>query len=206
MSSDENPATRPRFPSDAFVGTATYYARFRPPYPRALIRDLLDRSGATGQGRAKPEGVTEPAPEPIPKVKTNLHPRFDSEFRRILRRSFLPLCAGSSLLLSGCVHRTVVEAAPAQPPTVIVEHEQNNPAPAVVVHEAPPPPREETPPPPPSSDQTWIAGHWEYRDGNYSWVPGHYAMPPQPTTTWVAGHWETQDGGYVYVPGYWSQQ
>lgn len=36
---------KPRFPADAFVGTASYYARYRPPYPEALTRDLLARAG-----------------------------------------------------------------------------------------------------------------------------------------------------------------
>src|SRR5262245_27841060 len=41
----------PNFPVDAFAGTAGYYARFRVPYPRALIDDLRARAGITGGGR-----------------------------------------------------------------------------------------------------------------------------------------------------------
>jgi ubiquinone/menaquinone biosynthesis C-methylase UbiE len=42
---------KPHFPPDAFVGTAPYYARYRVPYPRALLQDLVRRAGVTGQGR-----------------------------------------------------------------------------------------------------------------------------------------------------------
>jgi SAM-dependent methyltransferase len=41
----------PNYPADAFVGTAQYYARYRVPYPRALLDDLRMRAGVTGNGR-----------------------------------------------------------------------------------------------------------------------------------------------------------
>ena len=41
----------PSFPDDAFAGTATYYVRFRVPYPEILLKDLLDRSGALSSSR-----------------------------------------------------------------------------------------------------------------------------------------------------------
>jgi SAM-dependent methyltransferase len=41
----------PHFPVDAFAGTAECYARYRPPYPRALLDDLLTRAGVSGEGR-----------------------------------------------------------------------------------------------------------------------------------------------------------
>ncbi len=39
------------FSPDAFLGTASYYARYRVPYPRVLLQDLVQRAGVTGQGR-----------------------------------------------------------------------------------------------------------------------------------------------------------
>ncbi|HVU25605.1 MAG TPA: class I SAM-dependent methyltransferase [Opitutus sp.] len=39
------------FPIDAFAGTAACYARYRSPYPAALVADLLARAGTTGRGR-----------------------------------------------------------------------------------------------------------------------------------------------------------
>jgi SAM-dependent methyltransferase len=38
--------TKPRFPRDAFAGTAEHYLRYRLPYPDSLVRDLLARAGA----------------------------------------------------------------------------------------------------------------------------------------------------------------
>ena len=42
---------QPDFPVDAFAGTATYYVRYRVPYPAGLLQDLLARAGLTGAGR-----------------------------------------------------------------------------------------------------------------------------------------------------------
>jgi SAM-dependent methyltransferase len=42
---------KPNFPLDAFAGTASYYLRYRIPYPEALLRDLVERAGVTGGGR-----------------------------------------------------------------------------------------------------------------------------------------------------------
>ena len=40
----------PTFAADLFAGTAHDYARYRVPYPQALIDDLVSRSNITGQG------------------------------------------------------------------------------------------------------------------------------------------------------------
>src|SRR5918911_4618032 len=42
---------KPDFPPDAFAGTATYYLRYRVPYPQSLLKDLVERAGITGEGR-----------------------------------------------------------------------------------------------------------------------------------------------------------
>jgi ubiquinone/menaquinone biosynthesis C-methylase UbiE len=42
---------RIEFPRDLFRGTATFYARFRPPYPRPLFDDLVERVRPSGEGR-----------------------------------------------------------------------------------------------------------------------------------------------------------
>jgi SAM-dependent methyltransferase len=41
----------PEFRRDLYRGTASYYDRFRVPYPRALSDDLLERAGVSGDGR-----------------------------------------------------------------------------------------------------------------------------------------------------------
>jgi len=38
---------KPDFPDDAFAGTAEYYAKYRVPYPKALLDDLIERAGIT---------------------------------------------------------------------------------------------------------------------------------------------------------------
>jgi SAM-dependent methyltransferase len=40
----------PNFPTDAFVGTAAFYARYRVPYHENLIHDLAARAGLSGSG------------------------------------------------------------------------------------------------------------------------------------------------------------
>src|SRR5919108_4889771 len=42
---------KPNFPVDAFAGTATYYVRYRVPYPAGLLKDLIARAGITGKRR-----------------------------------------------------------------------------------------------------------------------------------------------------------
>jgi ubiquinone/menaquinone biosynthesis C-methylase UbiE len=42
---------KPDFPLDAFAGTASYYLRYRVPYPKALLQNLVERAGVTGQGQ-----------------------------------------------------------------------------------------------------------------------------------------------------------
>jgi SAM-dependent methyltransferase len=42
---------KPNFPVDAFVGTATFYLRYRVPYPEGLLKDLVTRAEITGKGR-----------------------------------------------------------------------------------------------------------------------------------------------------------
>jgi SAM-dependent methyltransferase len=41
----------PNFSPDAYAGTAPYYLRYRVPYPRRLLADMLEHSGVTGGGR-----------------------------------------------------------------------------------------------------------------------------------------------------------
>jgi SAM-dependent methyltransferase len=40
----------PQFRSDLYRGTASYYDRFRVPYPQSLLDDLTERSGTSGEG------------------------------------------------------------------------------------------------------------------------------------------------------------
>lgn len=58
MSKNSTPGTAPRrhplehcYSSDAFAGTAEFYARFRVPYPDDLLNELRLRAGISGNGR-----------------------------------------------------------------------------------------------------------------------------------------------------------
>ncbi len=42
--------TRDWMSPDAFVGTARYYARYRPPYPEEFLADLRSLAETTGHG------------------------------------------------------------------------------------------------------------------------------------------------------------
>src|SRR5450759_101639 len=48
---DNGPVDDSEFRADLYQGTASYYDRFRVPYPPGLIDDLAERTGADGQGR-----------------------------------------------------------------------------------------------------------------------------------------------------------
>jgi SAM-dependent methyltransferase len=42
---------KPNFSVNAFTGTAAYYARYRVPYPDALLNDLIEQARISGEGR-----------------------------------------------------------------------------------------------------------------------------------------------------------
>lgn len=51
MDMDRVEHIKPDFPADAFAGTASYYVRYRVPYPEALLRDLIGKAAIAGDGR-----------------------------------------------------------------------------------------------------------------------------------------------------------
>ena len=53
-SAPDPPSVRPdapTHPTDAFAGTAEYYARYRVPYPKTLLDDVRKQAKVTGSGR-----------------------------------------------------------------------------------------------------------------------------------------------------------
>lgn len=56
---------------------------------------------------------------------------------------------------------------------------------------APPPAPQAEQPPPQRNGYIWVAGR-------YNWVNGDYA--------WTAGHWERAKAGHAWIPGQWQQQ
>jgi hypothetical protein len=47
--------------------------------------------------------------------------------------------------------------------------------------------------------QTWVDGHYEWRDQQYTWVQGHWANPPQPGWVWQQPAWHQNQ----WHRGYW---
>ena len=74
----------------------------------------------------------------------------------------------------------------------------------VVIREAPPAPREEAPPAQMRHGMVWAPGHYDWRHGQYVWVPGHMIRERQ-GHHWVAERWEERNGRYVMVPGRWER-
>ena len=47
----EDMESRPQFRTDLYKGTASYYDRYRVPYPAPMIQDLVTRAALSGTGR-----------------------------------------------------------------------------------------------------------------------------------------------------------
>jgi hypothetical protein len=56
----------------------------------------------------------------------------------------------------------------------------------------------------PAPNALWVPGYWDYNGSGYTWTAGHWEIPPPATTTYVASHWETRNGANVFVRGYWQ--
>ncbi|MGZ5381438.1 MAG: YXWGXW repeat-containing protein [Thermoanaerobaculia bacterium] len=56
----------------------------------------------------------------------------------------------------------------------------------------------------PGPDHHWIAGHHEWRGGDYVWVLGHWDRGPHPRATWVNGQWKQHRDGWYWVDGHWK--
>ncbi|NIP86007.1 MAG: BcpO-related WXXGXW repeat protein, partial [Planctomycetales bacterium] len=71
---------------------------------------------------------------------------------------------------------------------------------------APPPPAnlDEGPnQPAPAADDIWIAGCWDFREGNFRWRPGFWSRGYD-DWVWVPARYFWTPGGYAYCPGYWD--
>jgi len=75
--------------------------------------------------------------------------------------------------------------------------------PAVVVDVAPPAPRAEVVPAP-RAGRVWVEGHYQWRGGEYAWVPGHW-MGARNGMHWEQARWEQRDGQWVFMEGHWAR-
>lgn len=74
----------------------------------------------------------------------------------------------------------------------------------VIAQPLPTPQGQENPPPLPSLQHVWIPGFWQWRQGGYRWVAGHWELPPTENANWVAPRWEQQSNGFTLVEGGWQ--
>lgn len=59
-------------------------------------------------------------------------------------------------------------------------------------------------PAPPSPRHVWVNEDWEWRDGRYIFVGGHWIAPERAGAIWRPGHWARRPSGWVWVPGHWA--
>lgn len=127
------------------------------------------------------------------------------------------LTAGAASLGACSTRVTTREVVREQP----VIAQQSAPAPvSTVTVLQPPAPVSEAPSPQPGPGYSWIAGHHEFRNGAWSWVPGQWvsgtirplpapiveappAAPPSDSARWVPGYWSFNGGDWVWVRGRW---
>jgi hypothetical protein len=75
-------------------------------------------------------------------------------------------------------------------------------APHTTVQFAPPAPIAEVAPAP-RPGQSWVAGHYEWRNGQYAWAPGHW-IPARTGQAWEEARWiRDNNGQYYMVAGRW---
>jgi hypothetical protein len=126
--------------------------------------------------------------------------------------------AAAVALLSACGTRTHTREVIREQP--IIAQQPAAPVTGTVTIVQAPPPQSETPTPQPGPGYSWVAGHYEFRNGGWLWVPGQWIagtvrpMPspisePQPaapngeSTRWVPGHWSFNGTDWVWVRGRW---
>ena len=72
----------------------------------------------------------------------------------------------------------------------------------VYVRAGPPGDRQEVIVERPGPEYQYRRGHWEWRRGDYAWVPGHWERPDG-RRHWVEGHWAHDRHGWYYIEGHW---
>ena len=58
----------------------------------------------------------------------------------------------------------------------------------------------------PGEKYTWVKAHWEFVNGNYTWMPGVYIENLE-FHVWRDGYWERNQktAWWVYNSGYWQR-
>jgi hypothetical protein len=74
----------------------------------------------------------------------------------------------------------------------------------VEVQSAPPPMQVEVAPPA-REGFTWVPGYYDYRDGNYTWMQGHFE-PAREGYVYVAPRYERRNDKWVMYQGGWDRR
>ena len=69
-----------------------------------------------------------------------------------------------------------------------------------VVYVEPPQPKLEAMVPRPG--YVWVKGHWDHRDGQWTWVRGRYERD-RPGSRWQEGRWERRGEAWYWFEGEW---
>ena len=69
--------------------------------------------------------------------------------------------------------------------------------------QAPPAPKEQAPDRP-RRNHVWVAGYWDWNNGQYNWVAGRWERERQ-GRRWRDHRWEMKDGVYVRINGDWEE-
>ena len=73
----------------------------------------------------------------------------------------------------------------------------------IVITQPPPPPRDEAVPRA-RRGQVWAPGHWEWRNGQHTWMRGHWERERR-GQHWVADRWVERDGRWMMQRGHWAR-
>lgn len=131
----------------------------------------------------------------------------------------LPLAVAVAAL-GACGTRTVTrEVVREQPIVQQAPVVQTAPAAGSITIVAPPPAPTEVIPAAPAAGYSWVAGHYEFRNGGWVWRPGQWyagsvrplpppvaetpSAPEREYTRWVPGHWAFVGNDWVWVKGQW---
>ncbi|HLP25419.1 MAG TPA: hypothetical protein VK477_07065 [Acidobacteriota bacterium] len=132
---------------------------------------------------------------------------------RVTPRGATCLALGGWLILLGACaapgeSRLVTVRPPPEPLRVTRNEHAAASAPVelnlIVSHDVPGLPPRPPAPPAPTPQHLWIAGHWTWRDHEYEWREGNWAVPPRAGATWVPPRWAQRGGVYRFYVGHWN--
>jgi len=58
----------------------------------------------------------------------------------------------------------------------------------------------------PSRSHLWVSDEWVWRNNNYVYKPGYWAVPPKRSVIrYTPGYWNNSRNGYQWRPGHWQR-